>query len=355
MYDSILLVSFGGPEKPEDVMPFLENVTRGRGIPRERLVEVAEHYYHFGGKSPINDQCRELMAALRPELGANGIDLPIYWGNRNWYPFLGDTLRQMRDDGKKHALALITSAYSSYSGCRQYRENIAACQAEIGKGAPQVDKIRVFYNHPGFIEAMTDRIQSALKQFPESARGAIHFVATAHSIPCAVADSSDYVKQLRENLRLLREATGLAAGELVYQSRSGAANQPWLEPDILDHIRQLHAQGVKNLLVAPIGFISDHLEVLYDLDTEAKALCDGLGMHMVRVPTAGNHPAFIRMLGQLISERISDEPKLAIGLYPPNHDVCPADCCPAPQRPARPPQSGGRPHASAGPSASRPT
>jgi ferrochelatase len=340
MYDSILLVSFGGPEKPEDVMPFLENVTRGRGIPHERLLEVAEHYHHFGGKSPINDQCRELIAALRPELDAHEIRLPIYWGNRNWEPYLADALRQMRDDGRKHALALVTSAYSSYSGCRQYRENIAAAQAEIGEGAPTVDKIRVFYNHPGFIEAITDRVRSSLNEFPESLEGDVHFVATAHSIPCSMADTSDYVKQLKENLRLLGESTGLTGGELVYQSRSGPPTQPWLEPDILDHIKNLHAQGVKKLLVAPIGFISDHLEVMFDLDTEALELCSELGMHMVRVPTAGTHPAFMRMLRQLIAERISDaEPKLAIGLFPPNHDVCPVNCCPAPQRPGRPPAS----------------
>ena len=340
MYDSILLVSFGGPEKPEDVMPFLENVTRGRGIPRERLHEAAEHYYHFGGKSPINDQCRELIAALRPELDANGINLPIYWGNRNWHPYLADTLRQMRDDGRKHALALVTSAYSSYSGCRQYRENIASAQAEIGDEAPKVDKIRVFYNHPGFIEAMAERVQAALNQFPESAPGGVHFVATAHSIPCSMADSSDYLKQLKENLRLLGASTGLVGGELVFQSRSGPPAQPWLEPDILDHIRHLHSKGVKNLLVAPIGFISDHLEVMFDLDTAAKELCSELGINMVRVPTAGTHAAFVRMLRELIAERISDaEPKLAIGLFPPSHDVCPVNCCPAPQRPGRPPVS----------------
>jgi ferrochelatase len=337
MYDSILLVSFGGPEKPEDVMPFLENVTRGRGIPVERLHEVAEHYYHFGGKSPINDQCRELIAALRPELDANGIDLPIYWGNRNWAPYLADTLRQMREDGKQHALALMTSAYSSYSGCRQYRENVIAAQAAVGEGAPKVDKIRVFYNHPGFIEAMTDRIQIALREF--NGADPIEFVATAHSIPCSMSDTSDYVKQLRETMRLLQAAARLPNGDLVFQSRSGAPTQPWLEPDILDHLRSLHARGVKNVLVAPIGFISDHLEVMFDLDTEARELAAELGMKMVRVPTAGTHPAFVKMLRQLIAERISDrEPKLAVGLFAPNHDVCPVNCCPPPQRPqARPP------------------
>lgn len=347
MYDSILVVSFGGPEKSEDVMPFLENVTRGRGIPAERLREVAAHYHHFGGKSPINHQCRELIAALRCELDAHEIRLPIYWGNRNWEPYLTDALRQMRDDGKTHALAFVTSAYSSYSGCRQYRENIAQAQAEIGEGSPQVDKIRVFYNHPGFIEAMTDRVQAALKQFPETAPGPVYFVATAHSIPCSMAETSDYVKQLRETMRLVATSAGLTTGELVFQSRSGPPTQPWLEPDILDHLRSLHAQGARNILVAPIGFISDHLEVLFDLDTEAQQLAADLELNMVRVPTAGTHPAFIRMLRQLISERLSEsEPKLAIGLYPPNHDVCPLDCCPAPQR-------SGRPAASAIPSASR--
>lgn len=337
MYDSILVVSFGGPEKTEDVMPFLENVTRGRGIPPGRLLEVAEHYHHFGGKSPINDQCRELIAALRPELDAHGIRLPIYWGNRNWHPYLADTLRQMRSDGMTHALALVTSAYSSYSGCRQYRENVSTAQAEVGEGAPKIDKLRVFYNHPGFIEALTERVQAALKQFPESAPGLVHFVATAHSIPCAMADTSDYVKQLRETMHLVASSAGLTTGELVFQSRSGPPTQPWLEPDILDYLRMLHSQGVKNVLVAPIGFISDHLEVLFDLDTEAQELATELGMNMVRVATAGTHPAFIRMLRQLIAERLSDgEPKLAIGRYPPNHDVCPLDCCPAPQRPNRP-------------------
>ena len=336
MYDSLLLVSFGGPEKPEDVMPFLENVTRGRGVPPERLLEVAEHYHHFGGKSPINDQCRELIAALRPELDAHDIRLPLYWGNRNWSPFLTDTLRQMQADGRKHTLALMTSAYSSYSGCRQYRENIAQAQGEIGEGAPQVDKIRVFYNHPGFIEAMTDRVKAALTQFPESAAGPIHFVATAHSIPMSMADSSNYVKQLRETMRLVADATGLTTGELVFQSRSGSPSQPWLEPDILDYLRTLHARGVKNVLAAPIGFVSDHLEVLFDLDVEAQDLAQELGINFVRAGTAGTHPAFIRALRQLISERLSEsEPKLAVGMFPPNHDVCPLNCCPAPQRPAR--------------------
>jgi len=340
MYDAILLISFGGPERREDVMPFLENVTRGRNIPHERLLEVAEHYYHFGGRSPINDQCRDLMAALRRELDEHEIRLPIYWGNRNWDPFLADALRQMRNDGVKRALGLVTSAYSSYSGCRQYRENVAAAQAEVGEGAPGVDKLRVFYNHPGFVEASVLRVREALAQWPESERARVHFVATAHSIPCSMAQTSDYEKQLREAARLVAEAVGFAKWDLVYQSRSGPATQPWLEPDILDHLKNLHAAGVRNVIVAPLGFISDHLEVLYDLDTEAQALAGQLGMRMVRAATVGTQPIFVGMLRQLIAERLSpSQARLAIGQFGPNHDVCPLDCCPAPQRAGRPPAS----------------
>lgn len=350
MYDAILLVSFGGPEKREDVMPFLENVTRGRNIPQDRLLEVAEHYYHFGGQSPINDQCRELIAALRPELDKHGINLPIYWGNRNWDPFLVDTMRQMRTDGVKQALALMTSAYSSYSGCRQYRENIAAAQAEIGEGAPAVDKIRAFYNHPAFINASIERVREALAQFPESERAAVRLVATAHSIPTASALTCNYEKQLTETTRLIAEALNFAEWDLVYQSRSGPPNQPWLEPDILSHLKQLKDLNVRNIVVMPVGFISDHLEVLFDLDYEAQELAKELGIKMVRAATVGTHPLMISALRQLIAERVlPNELKLVVGQFPPNHDVCPVDCCPAPQRPI------GRPPASAGPGASRPS
>ncbi len=333
MYDAILLVSFGGPEKTEDVMPFLGNVTRGRNIPRERLLEVAEHYYRLGGRSPLNDQCRALIAALRKDLDEHGIALPIYWGNRNWRPFLPDALRQMRSDGIKHALAIVTSAYSSYSSCRQYRENIAAAQAEIGEGAPRVDKVRAYYNHPGFIQACSDRIREALAHFPGCDAGAIRLVATAHSIPCSMAHTSDYEKQLRETTRLVTQCVGMKDWDLVYQSRSGPPNQPWLGPDILDYLRRIAGEGVKNVIVAPLGFVSDHMEVLYDLDHEAQELAGSLGLKMVRAGTAGTHPAFVRMLRQLIGERISErQPKLAVGFYSPNHDVCPGDCCPAPSR-----------------------
>ncbi len=341
MYDALLIVSFGGPEKPDDVLPFLENVTRGRNIPRERLLEVAEHYYHFGGKSPINDQNRALIAALRDELDATGIKLPIYWGNRNWHPFLTDVLREMRADGVKNALAFMTSAYSSYSGCRQYRENVTAAQAEIGEDAPKIDKLRVFYNHPGFIEASAARVREALSPFADgNDTEKIHLVVSAHSIPCSMAETSNYEKQLRETARLVAEKVGITNWDLVYQSRSGPPTQPWLGPDILDHLRDLHQRGVKNVVIAPLGFISDHMEVLYDLDTEAVNLAWELGMNLVRAATVGTHPAFIEAIRQLIQERLSpNEPKLAVGRFGPNHDVCPANCCPPPQRAGRPPVS----------------
>ncbi len=332
MYDALLIVSFGGPEKPEDVLPFLENVTRGRAISRERLLQVAEHYYHFGGKSPINDQCRALVAALRAK-----IDLPVYWGNRNWHPFLPDTLRQMRTDGILHALAFATSAYSSYSGCRQYRENLAAAQIDAGEGAPAIDKLRVFYNHPGFIEANTARVREALTHFTNEERAALRLVVTAHSIPAAMAESCAYEQQLRETSQLIAREASLSDWDLVYQSRSGPPAQPWLGPDILDHLRSLHLEDVKNVLIAPLGFTSDHLEVLYDLDVEARALANHLGMKMVRAATAGTHPAFIQMICELVEERLdSAKPKRAIGVFGPNHDFCPRNCCPAPQRPGTP-------------------
>ena len=330
MYDAVLIVSFGGPERSEDVLPFLENVTRGRNVPRERLLEVAEHYYYFGGKSPINDQCRDLIRALRPELEAHGLNLPVYWGNRNWSPFLVDTLRRMREDGVRRALAFVTSAYSSYSGCRQYRENIAAAQAEVGENTPKIDKLRVFYNHPNFIRACADRIRDALSDTP------VRLVISAHSVPCSMAETSDYEKQLRETSRLVAEAVGLTNWDLVFQSRSGPPHQPWLGPDILDRLRDLHRQGVKNVLIAPLGFVSDHLEVLYDLDVEAAGLAAELGMKMVRAATVGTHPAFVTMIRQLIEERLApNQLKLAVGSFGPNHDVCPEDCCPAPRRVGR--------------------
>ena len=334
-YDAVLLVSFGGPDKPDDVMPFLENVLRGRNVPRERMLEVAEHYYHFGGKSPINEQNLALLAALRAELERRGPHLPVYWGNRNWHPLLTDTLREMADAGVKRAIAFVTSGFSCYSGCRQYRENIAAACAPLGDKAPQVDKIRVFFNHPGFVGPMAANVRAALDHFPAEARASGPVLFTAHSIPMSMADTSRYVPQLTESCRLVAEQTGLAHWRLVFQSRSGPPTQPWLEPDICDAIRELHAQGIRRLVISPIGFISDHMEVLYDLDTEAADLCKELGIEMQRAATVGTAPEFIACVRDLIAERAWNLPnRAAIGVLPANHDVCPLDCCPAPQRPA---------------------
>jgi ferrochelatase len=334
-YQAVLFLSFGGPDKPEDVIPFLENVLRGRNVPRERMLEVAEHYYHFGGKSPINEQNLALIAALRKDLDQNGLaGLPIYFGNRNWHPLLTDTMARMAADGVKRALCYITSSFSCYSGCRQYRENIAAAREAVGPGAPEVDKIRVWYNHPLFVEAMADRVREAMAELPEAERERSLLLFTAHSIPNAMADTSDYVKQLSESCRLVAEAVGGHPYELVYQSRSGPPNQPWLEPDIGDFIRGRAAAGHKEaLVVTPIGFVSDHMEVMFDLDEEARQICDELGIAMVRSLTAGTHPSFVKMIRLLIEERLRPEPvRLAIGQFGPNHDVCPVNCCP-PMRP----------------------
>ncbi len=335
-YDAILVVSFGGPESREDVIPFLENVLRGRNVPRERMLAVAEHYYHFEGKSPINQQTRELIAALKNELNAHGPQLPVYWGNRNWHPMLADTLRQMRQDGIQRALAFVTSAYSSYSGCRQYREDIARARAEIGAGAPEVDKLRAFFNHPGFIDATEERLRDALSELPESARPNVQIVYVAHSIPTSMANSSDYVRQLEEVRKLVSARLGTANHVLVYQSRSGAPGQPWLEPDILDYLRELKSGNAPSgVVLAPISFISDHMEVLYDLDIEARQLCDSLQLPMARARTVGVHPKFVAMIRELILERTAAGERRAVGWLEPRQDACAEDCCPAPQRPAR--------------------
>lgn len=324
-YDAILVVSFGGPEKPDDVMPFLENVLRGRNVPRERMLEVAEHYLHFDGKSPINDQNRALIAALESELARSGTRLPVYWGNRNWHPLLSETLQQMRCDGVRRALAFVTSAYSSYSGCRQYREDIERARQQIGEGVPEIDKLRVFYNHPGFIAPMAENVAAALDRLPGA-----EILFTAHSVPFSMAQTSCYEAQLREAARLVMAALGLGTPPtLVFQSRSGPPTQLWLAPDVGDFLREHRPERV---IIVPIGFISDHMEVLYDLDTEARNICDELGIQMQRAATVGTHPRFIAMIRELIVERL--EPgtaRLALGERGPNHDVCPLDCCPSPQ------------------------
>ncbi|MCA9236050.1 MAG: ferrochelatase [Planctomycetales bacterium] len=341
-FDALLVVSFGGPESQDDVLPFLENVLRGKNVPRERMMEVAEHYRQFGGVSPINEQNRRLIAALEAELAEFGPRLPIYWGNRNWHPLLPDTLAKMRDDGVKNALAFFTSGFSCYSGCRQYRENIAAAQESVGVGAPQIHKLRMFFNHPGFIATMTDTVQQALQQLDDAVRDDALIVFTAHSIPLSMAENCRYEVQLNEACRLVAEALGRRKWELVYQSRSGPPHQPWLEPDVCDRLKQLHAEGaLPAVAVVPIGFVSDHMEVLFDLDTEAKAVCDELGVPFVRAATAGTHPRFINMIRELIAERTSgtvDRP--ALGQLGPSHDVCPVDCCLyTPQRPGVRPQN----------------
>jgi protoporphyrin/coproporphyrin ferrochelatase len=314
-FDALLVVSFGGPEGMEDVMPFLENVLRGRSVPRERMLKVAQHYELFGGVSPINQQNRNLIAALEKELEANGPRLPIYWGNRNWHPLLPDTLSQMAADGVRNALAFVTSAYSSYSSCRQYLQNISDAQAQVGPGAPRVEKLRVFYDHPLFVEANLDQIRNAVTQLDSKD---IHLVFSAHSIPESMAANCDYAKQLTQTAGLIAQTLNIENWDLVYQSRSGSPMQPWLGPDVSDHLRALRQEGAKNLVVAPIGFVSDHMEVVYDLDVEARKVANEVGLNMVRAATAGTHPSFVRMIRELMLERINDE-------RPAN--VCAPDCC----------------------------
>jgi len=315
-YDALLFVSFGGPEGMEDVIPFLENVLRGRNVPPERMLQVARHYELFGGVSPINQQNRELIAALEKELEQNGPRIPIYWGNRNWHPLLVDTIRQMASDGIQNALAFVTSAYSSYSSCRQYLQNISDARDAVGPTAPRVEKVRAFYNHPLFIEANVDHIRAAWRQIDNPASAQLVF--TAHSIPESMPGRSDYVAQLAEIGGRIGQALDIENWQLVYQSRSGSPSQPWLGPDVCDHLRSLREAGVTEAVVAPIGFVSDHMEVVYDLDVEARKVADEIGMKMVRAKTAGTHPAFVKMIRELMLERVENR-------VPEN--ICEQDCC----------------------------
>lgn len=329
IYDAILLISFGGPEKPEDVMPFLENVLRGKNVPRARMEAVAEHYYHFGGASPINGQNRALLAALKSELEKNGPRLPVYWGNRNWHPLLTDTVAKMKSAGVRRALAFVTSAYSSYSSCRQYLDDIARAQAAAGEGAPIIDKIRAFYNHPRYIAAAAEKVREALEKVLPEKRASAHLVYTAHSIPDSMAQNCRYVEQLTEAARLVSEALGRKSAPLVFQSRSGPPTQPWLGPDILEHLRRVADEGhAKDVVIVPIGFVSDHMEVVYDLDTEARALCDERGLNMIRASCVGTHPKFVAMIRELILERMEQATtRPSLGSMGASQDVCPEGCC----------------------------
>ncbi len=329
-YDALVVVSFGGPERMEDVLPFLRNVVRGRPVPEERLREVAAHYQHFGGRSPINDQCRALVAAVQQELQRCGPRLPVYWGNRNWHPLLADTLRRMADDGVKRALAFVTSAFGSYSGCRQYLEDIARARAEVGERAPAVDKLRLYYNHPGYVEPLVESVRAAFEEVEPARRAQARLVFTAHSLPRALASGSPYEAQLRECASLVAEALGRDFS-LAYQSRSGPPGQPWLEPDVVDHLRRLAADGVRDVVVSPIGFVSDHMEVLYDLDLDARSRAQELGLQLVRAATVGTRPRFVRMVRELVEERLSDTPvRACLGGQAAAPDVCAPGCCPPP-------------------------
>jgi len=354
-YDALLVLSFGGPEKPEDVVPFLENVTRGRGIPRERLEQVGEHYFLFGGRSPINDQNRALIAALEKDFADQGIDLPVYFGNRNWDPFLADTLAVMKDDGVTRAAVFATSAYSSWSSCRQYRENLFDAVEQV-PGAPRLDKLRQYYNHPGFIEPAVDAVVAALAELPDGGDSA-RLVFVTHSIPTEMGETSGsedpagqprpaYVRQHRsaadEVAARVKKATGRNhRHDLVYCSRSGAPSTPWLEPDVNDHLEDLASDGVSEVVMVPIGFVSDHMEVIYDLDTEAMATAEKLGLPATRAATAGIDPRFVATVRDLLLERATverggDVARASVGSMDAPWDRCPVGCCPNPrgERPA---------------------
>ena len=287
-YDSVLIVSFGGPEGPDEVEPFLANVTAGRGVPAERLAAVARQYQHFGGVSPINAQCRRLRAALAERLAAaDGLDLPVYWGNRNWHPYLADTVAEMAAAGHRRALAVVTSAYSSYSGCRQYLEDIAAARATVGAAAPVIDKVRAYYDHPGFVAPFVDAVSAARRSLPDGLRAEARLVFTAHSIPATMAAGCAYEQQLGETARLVAEGAGFDGWTMAWQSRSGPPSVPWLAPDINDCLSELAGDGAEAVVLAPIGFVTDHMEVMWDLDVEAAGTAEALGLQLARAVTPG--------------------------------------------------------------------
>src|SRR4051812_26994500 len=361
-YDAFLLLSFGGPEGPEDVLPFLHNVTRGRGIPDERLAEVAEHYHHFGGVSPINDQNRSLLAALRADFAANGIDLPVYWGNRNWKPYVADAVRQMRDDGVRRALVFTTSATASYSACRQYRNDLEQAHRVAGDGAPELVKLRHFFDHPGFIEPLAESVRAALETLPGGRRDQARLVFTAHSVPMSMNAESGpernglYGAQQRETARLVAEAVRGPGAEfdMVWQSRSGPPEVPWLEPDVNDHLKDLAARGVPAVVVTPSGFVSDHIEVRWDLDNEARDTAAELGLAFARAATPGTHPAFVAAIRELVQERLDGTAPRALGQLGICGVDCPDGCCPTPRRAPPAPSGPGPPSRTARRSSCRP-
>jgi protoporphyrin/coproporphyrin ferrochelatase len=359
-HDAFLLLSFGGPEGPDDVLPFLENVTRGRGIPRERLAEVAEHYRAYGGVSPINAQCRDLLTTVEAAFATGGIDLPLYWGNRNWDPFIEDTVRRMKADGVERAVAFVTSAFSSYSSCRQYLDDIDRAVAAVGQGAPRIDKIRPYWNHPGFIEPFAAAVETALAGLPAAAQSGARLVFTAHSVPVGMAAVSGsvskgtaipgavggrYEAELREASRLISERVrgGTLPFDLAFQSRSGPPSVPWLEPDVNDHLAALAEGTLANgdplpdgppsaVVVIPVGFVSDHMEVVHDLDVEAAQTAASLGLAFARAKAPGPTPRFAAMVAELVAERVSGtEPQalgpFGLGSFAGGAEKCPFDCC----------------------------
>ncbi|GAB4585860.1 ferrochelatase [Nocardia sp. IFM 10818] len=344
--EALLLLSFGGPERPEDVMPFLENVTRGRGIPPERLAEVAEHYLHFGGVSPINALNLDIIKAIEAEFASRDIDLPVYFGNRNWHPMVEATVERMRADGIRSALVFPTSAWGGYSGCKQYHEDIARARAAVAD-APDLVKLRQFFDHPLFIDAFADAIRAAVAEIPEDRRDRVRLVFTAHSIPISADNASGppevtglYSAQVAEAARLCAAATGFDDYDVVWQSRSGPPQIPWLAPDIVDHLDALHEQGVDAVVVCPVGFVSDHLEVIWDLDNEAKERAAEHGMAFARAATPGPDPRFARMVADLVEEyrkggtplRLSATTSLGCTV---NGTPCVVGCCELPARPVR--------------------
>jgi protoporphyrin/coproporphyrin ferrochelatase len=342
-YDALLVVSFGGPEAAADVVPFLENVTRGRDVPVERVAEVALHYEAVGGRSPINDQNRALVAAIEHDLGDAGLSVPVYWGNRNWHPFLADELARMRDDGVSRAAAFVTSVYSSYSGCRQYREDLAEAAAVVGPRGPRIDRLRHGFDHPGFVQANADAVVAALGDLPAAAAAGARLVYVTHSIPVTMAATSGpgggaYEAQHRAVAAAVTRDVDARTGirhehDLVYCSRSGPPQVPWLGPDVNDHLTAIAAKGVPGAVLAPIGFVSDHMEVVFDLDTEARGTAARSGLPISRAATAGTHPAFVAAIRDLLVERAAVERGLtvvraSIGSPGPSHDACPGGCCP---------------------------